>query len=324
MKLATDLPLHRITLPTPFPVGPVHVYLITEPELTLIDTGPLTKAARTLLDQELAAIGLRAERLKRIVLTHSHQDHYGMAAELSRRSGAPVYAHALEHPSIQHDPGIGRFYVDLMTESGTPPATVESMRALFAFLSGVSEAVPEVRPLQELPSVVCGGAEFAFVGTPGHTPGHVSLWEPKRRFMIGGDVVIERITPNPFSAVDPTARNGRFQSLAAYWKTFDAIQDLDTAEIHAGHGNPVTDFPAYYQWSLDLHRSRQDVIERALRNGARNAHDIAASLFPEVMKEGSGSFLALTEIFSHMDLLEEEGRVRREMDGAVAIYSIHA
>src|SRR5882757_7587056 len=138
-EVAHDLPLYRITLPTPFPVGPVHLYLITEPELTLIDAGPMTDEARDLLDTELAAIGVNASQLKRIVLTHSHQDHYGLAAELSRRSGAPVYAHVLEHATIRHEPHVQAFYDDLMAEAGTSPGTIRRMKQLFKYLSGVSE-----------------------------------------------------------------------------------------------------------------------------------------------------------------------------------------
>ena len=320
MKIPTDLPIHRITLPTPFPVGPVNLYLITEPELILIDCGPRTPKAREILDLELATIGVSAEQLKKIVLTHSHQDHYGLAEELARRSGAPIYASAIEHPMLQHAPEVREFYERLMTEAGTPPELLARMGALFQYLEGVSEAVEMCHSIDELPYLSCGDAKFSFIATPGHTPGSISFWEPQRRLLIAGDTVIERITPNPFSAPDPNAPHGRFRSLAAYWQTFEAIEGLNTAVIHAGHGRPVTDFPAYHRWSIELHESRQQVILKAIRAGAHTPHEIATSLFPEVMQEGS--FLALTEIFSHLDLLEEEGRVRSGMRKGVAIYSV--
>jgi glyoxylase-like metal-dependent hydrolase (beta-lactamase superfamily II) len=320
MKISADLPIHRITLPTPFPVGPVNLYLITEPELTLIDCGPRTPKARETLDLELATIGVSAEQLKKIILTHSHQDHYGLAEELRRRSGAPIYASPVEHSTLRHDPEMRQFYERIMTEAGSPPELLARMDALFVYLEGVSEAIETCHCIDELPYLEAGPAKFSFIATPGHTPGSISFWEPQRRMLIAGDTVIERITPNPFSAPDPDAPHGRFRSLAAYWQTFRTIERLNTAVIHAGHGQPVTDFPAYHRWSIELHESRQRVILKAIRSGAHTPHQIATSLFPEVMQEGS--FLALTEIFSHLDLLEEEGRVRSGMRAGVAVYSL--
>src|SRR5436190_405625 len=128
MRIYPDLPLHRITLPTPFPVGPVNLYVITEPEIVLIDCGPATREARTELNRLFAEDGLDPAKVQRIVLTHSHQDHYGLAAELSRRSGAPVYAHRDDHAAIRHDSILREFYARLMTESGTPAELVAKMR----------------------------------------------------------------------------------------------------------------------------------------------------------------------------------------------------
>lgn len=320
MKIHEHLPIYRITLPTPFPVGPVNLYLITEPELTLIDCGPRTSKARDLLDAELASLGVAAEQLKKIILTHSHQDHYGLAEELSRRSGAPIYASVIEHPMLRHDPDVRLFYERIMVEAGTPPEQLSRMDKLFQILEGVSEAIPNCRDIYELPHLSCGDAQMSFVHTPGHTPGSISFWEPKNRLLLGGDTVIERITPNPFSAPDAEAPHGRFRSLAAYWRTFREIEKLNTAIIHAGHNNPVTDFPAYHRWSWQLHESRQGVILKAIASGAHTPHEIATSMFPEVMLDGS--FLALTEIFSHLDLLEEEGRVHSGMREGVAIYTL--
>jgi len=322
MRISSDLPLYRLTVPTPFPVGPVNLYVIAEPELVLIDCGPRTDVARTELDRLLQEQGLNAADIQRIVLTHSHQDHYGLAAELSRRSGAPVYAHGDDQAAIRHDPSVRDFLAGLIAESGTPPDLVAKMREMMFYLTGVSEAVENIRPLQELDRVPCGAARFEFVHLPGHTPGSIGLWEPRLRILIGGDTAIEKITPNPFSAPDPGQPHGRFRSLASYWETFRRILEMNPAVIHAGHLEPIADFPAYEEWSLDLHRQRQQAVLAAIRGGARTVHEIALALFPEVVPQGA--FLALTEVFSHLDLLEEEGRVRSDSregsPGRVAIY----
>src|SRR5574341_1755566 len=90
--------LHLIPIPTPFPVGPVNVYLAEGNPLTLIDTGPKDGAALAALEAGLAQHGRRVEDLRRIVLTHHHADHIGLVARLAARSGAEVLTHPYNLP----------------------------------------------------------------------------------------------------------------------------------------------------------------------------------------------------------------------------------
>ena len=74
-----------ISLPTPFYIGPVNVYLIAEDPLTLIDTGPKTKEASEALREGLRRERLRVSDIRRIVLTHAHEDHCGLARSLEMK-----------------------------------------------------------------------------------------------------------------------------------------------------------------------------------------------------------------------------------------------
>ena len=88
-----EMDLHRLELPTPFPVGPVNAYLLRGDPLTLVDTGPKTVEAQTALERGVAAAGARLKDIRRILLTHGHTDHAGNAAWVAQRSGAPVHVH---------------------------------------------------------------------------------------------------------------------------------------------------------------------------------------------------------------------------------------
>ena len=115
-----DLPLYRLELPTPFPVGPVNVYLITEPEAVLLDTGTGTPETLERLEKLLAEAGLRLEQLKKIVVTHGHLDHYGLARMLEERSGAAVFAPPLDEAHFRHRNKLGDFYGAMMKQAGVP------------------------------------------------------------------------------------------------------------------------------------------------------------------------------------------------------------
>src|SRR4051812_17938128 len=88
--------IHQFRIPTPFNVAPVNVYLIEADPLTLVDTGPKTPEALEALKDQLQAVGYRVEQIERVVLTHMHEDHYGLAATVQRDSSATVFAHPWE------------------------------------------------------------------------------------------------------------------------------------------------------------------------------------------------------------------------------------
>src|ERR1700730_10625883 len=85
------------SLPTPFYIGPVNVYLIAEDPITLIDTGPKTKAASEALREGLRRAGFLTSDFRRIVLTHGQEDHCGLAKSLrDEAKDAEVLVHDWE------------------------------------------------------------------------------------------------------------------------------------------------------------------------------------------------------------------------------------
>src|ERR1041384_5411154 len=120
-----------ISLPTPFYIGPVNVYLIAEEPITLIDTGPKTKAALEALREGLRRARLRVADLRRIVLTHAHEDHCGLAKSLRDiAKHAEVLVHGWE---TGHR--VGRLEYEehraLLVRAGVPREEIEAMRRMY-------------------------------------------------------------------------------------------------------------------------------------------------------------------------------------------------
>src|SRR5947209_14409085 len=120
-----------ITLPTPFYIGPVNVYLIAADPITLIDTGPKTREAAAALRAGLRKAGFLISDIRRIVLTHAHEDHCGLARSLREEAR---HAEVLIH-DWETDHRVGRLEYEehrqLLLRAGVPEAEVEGMRRMY-------------------------------------------------------------------------------------------------------------------------------------------------------------------------------------------------
>ena len=132
--------LHCLSLPTPFPVGPVNVYLAEGEPLTLIDTGPKDVLTRAALEAGLAEHGCRVEDLRRVILTHHHVDHIGLTAEIVARSGAEVLTHPYNLPWLADYPAERErhrpFFQQIWDEGGVPDEIVKAMDKAGAGIDG--------------------------------------------------------------------------------------------------------------------------------------------------------------------------------------------
>src|SRR3982751_1157961 len=119
-------------IPTPFYVGDVNVYLIKEDPLTLIDVGPKTDDAYRTLVEKLGRVGVKLADIRRIVLTHAHEDHCGLAKKVrDEAKDADIFVHDWETGHL-----FGRLareeHKKLLLRSGVPENILEEMRELYA------------------------------------------------------------------------------------------------------------------------------------------------------------------------------------------------
>ena len=199
-------------------LGMGRAYLAVDADrVTVIDTGLKGSAERVLRAVESA--GRKPRGVRQIVITHHHGDHAGSLAELAERSGAQVMVHALDAPIVRGD---------------RPPPGPSSGGLLKPLLARMAQAAPAARVDREL----ADGDEIdsldgiRVVHTPGHTPGSICLYSPKRRLLFVGDAAA-----NTFRLRGPI---GWFTEDAAQAK--DSIRKLATLDFEAvffGHGQPI-------------------------------------------------------------------------------------
>lgn len=311
-----------MSVPTPFYVGDVNVYLIKEDPLTLIDAGPKTVEAAKVLREKLRREGVDFADIRRIVLTHAHEDHCGLARQIrDEAKNAEILVHGWETGHL-----FGRLareeHRKLMIRAGVPETVFDEMQGMYAEISLLTDALSdgEFSQLNDEQEIEFSGGMLKVLHTPGHTPGSCSFLREANRTIIVGDCVLKRITPNPIVAPDPFNANRRFKSLGEYLVSLAKIRSYSPTLIYGGHGEPITDFEEIFnRYIRSIDERQRNVISLISKNGA-TAFDVAQKLFPDSIDANVHRFLAISESIAHLDYAEQTGKIAVEFKDGVEFY----
>jgi glyoxylase-like metal-dependent hydrolase (beta-lactamase superfamily II) len=310
--------IEKLVIPTPFPVGPINIYLVVDDPITLVDTGPKTDQALAALRGQLSGLGFKTEDVKRIALTHTHEDHCGLAATLQSESGARVYVHEWEfqnisaHRHTRVDPG-------LLKLAGAPGEELEAMAGRYQLILRLADAVEDVEAYRDEQEFVFASGALRVIHTPGHTPGSSCLLREGPRLLLSGDTILKNITPNPVMNRDPINPERRFPSLGEYLVSLARIRALAPTLIKTSHGDDVTDYEEHFHRLVrHIHERLAKVISLVPKHGV-TAWDMSKMMFPKA--SDINRFLAVSEAVANLDLAVAEGKLRIERNGDVEIYS---
>ena len=316
----SGLRFERIVVPTPFAVGPANVYVVTADPVTMIDSGTNTPETENALMLGLADIGVYPEQIARVVVSHGHPDHFGLAPRIRELSGATVMAGQADLPKLTSDRTMLHATGRLLLGEGMPMATLVEMGE-----RGESRSFRDLHPrvdgavgLRDGDRLTFDGFDLEVLHLPGHTAGHICLYEPASGVLFSGDTLLLEITPNPLLEPDPEDPSERRKSLVQYTATLDRLADLPLSTVYPGHG-PVIEAP--HELIEDMrrhHRRRAADLEGRLTADGKTGWQLAVELFPNL--EGFDNFLAVSEVVAHMDLLVQEGRAGTVLRDGVTYY----
>ncbi|MFZ5563954.1 MAG: MBL fold metallo-hydrolase [Thermodesulfobacteriota bacterium] len=304
----------RLPLPGDKP-GPVNVYLfVGGKNITLLDTG--TSKAFDVLEAALAEHGLCCGDIDRIVLTHSHIDHYGSVQKILRRAGRPVeIAGNFRQPvSIATGIGVSRQTMgDFLALMGVPLAVRHLMRVLSVVFSAMGESCEVTTRIGENDRVAMGDYECRVIETPGHTRDSICLYHEPAGMLFSGDHVLPHITPNAFVMLKDGEPLPRRLSQKEFYGSIEKVRGLSPAVVFPAHGRPITDLEAVVRMYLESYRERDRLILSILeKGGAQSVYTVARRLFPNLRlaRLPLEIFLAVSEVYTHVQLLEERGLVK--------------
>ena len=311
-----------ISIPTPFYVGDVNIYLIKEDPITLIDVGPKTDVAAKALRTNLARHGVQFSDIRRIVLTHAHEDHCGLAKRVrDEAKDAEILVHDWETGHL-----FGRLAQEhnrtLLLRSGVPNAVFEEMRGIYSEISLMTDSLEDggFTSLKDEMELEFAGGSLKVLHTPGHTPGSCSFVREANRTLICGDCVLKRITPNPILSPDPINPDKRFRSLAEYLVSLAKLRSYSPTLAYGGHGEPVTDFEEIFNRYVRAINERQKRVVSMVQRDGITAFELAGILFDRSFGHDVHRFLAISEAVAHLDYAESEGKIEVELKDSVEYY----
>lgn len=313
--------LYKIEVPLPgSPLKATNSYVVKGTERSLIiDTGWNREDCMVALVSGLKECGVDLRQAD-LFITHMHADHSGLVSAIVVE-GARIYFGRADAEIIRYiTPEHWDEMIDFAGRCGFPREELERAVGNHPGRRYNPSNSLNLHILKNGDTVSVGDYLFECIETPGHTPGHICLYEPDKKVFICGDHILFDITPN--ITLSSEERN----PLKEYLISLDKVYDLDVRLTLPGHRSTFRNHKERIQELKQHHRARLDEIISILAQGRQNAFQIASQmtwdigykswdLFPPAQK-----LFAFGEALAHLKYLEEEGAVGRAIEGNGIIF----
>jgi glyoxylase-like metal-dependent hydrolase (beta-lactamase superfamily II) len=315
--------IYQIKIPLPGnPLKALNSYLIKGANRNLlIDTGfnlPECKEAHL---KALATLEVDWSELD-FFITHMHGDHSGLVHELADKN-SKIYCSQTDADLIRACTTTTYQVLSdiLYIQNGYPlKYIINSERDSPS--KWISRSDVNFTYVEEGDILDVGDYHLLCIATPGHSPGHMCLYEPEYKFLIAGDLILCDITPNIISWI------GVDDSLDTYLCSLEKVKAMDISLILPGHREIIRDYHKRIFELKQHHEDRLKEILYILKTGPKNAYEVARLMnwglsynsfekFPNIQK-----WFATGEAIAHLEHLAKLNKVQREQDGKGIFYKV--
>jgi glyoxylase-like metal-dependent hydrolase (beta-lactamase superfamily II) len=331
----------------PIALGANWLYALPSSEgLLLVDAGPDYPGSWDELVAQLDVHGYAVGDVRRVVITHAHVDHAGLAARW-QELGAEVCGSADEVERFGAGMSVGWYDADLvlrlLDDYGVPEERLGTLRETFPptqeRLEAMRRAPPETLPSQRWPGmlwatpfqpdrvlregdvVAVGERSLRFVPTPGHTPGDSVYYEEARGALFSGDHLLPRITSTPGIHFHHHRYEERMRSLPEQARSLERVRALGARQLYPGHGDATADVAGVAERTMAHRTKRQQRILRYAQREPSTPYAVLTRFFPHLPDRRLRQ--AMAEVVGQIDALVEAGLVEeRSEDGVVRIAAV--
>jgi len=313
--------LYRVEVPLPgSPLQATNSYVIKGAQRSLIiDTGWNHEVCMKALTSGLREIGVNLEETD-FFITHKHADHVGLVSDLAA-DAARIYFSRADAPFISSAaPWDWEKEVDFARKHGFPDGEREAAMGSHPGRRYSSGNHSGVHVLKNGDTISIEDYSFKCIETPGHTRGHMCLYEPDKKIFICGDHILIDITPN--ISLWSKERN----PLNEYLMSLDKVYDLDVALVLPGHRRIFKNHKQRIRELKHHHQVRLNEVISILEQGRQNAFQVASQMSWDIdcksweLFPPSQKWFAFGEAVAHLKYLEENGKVGREVQGQEVVF----
>jgi glyoxylase-like metal-dependent hydrolase (beta-lactamase superfamily II) len=331
--MATEIipAVYQLVVPLPYnPPGATNIYLLRGDDgYLLIDAGWNSDQAFQALGEGLNDVGADFKDIRQIVVTHAHPDHYGLVSKVHKLSKAKIYMHRLDEEFFRTRYAISEDYVRQSEEwfdrNGVPHREIPITR--------IPSSGPRPTGLLQQPDIYLNGGEtisngifdLKIIWTPGHSPGHICLYEPKHKLLFAGDNILPVTVPNisltPGSTGNP---------LGDFLKSLGLIRNLDVTTVLPAHESIFHDLKKRADEIIELRASRSEEIMQGLGTDSKTAYEIS-NLITWMPQFGGVKFrdlmpmdqrAAVSETLAHLRALTVDGKIKVSIRNNVFHYQL--
>jgi glyoxylase-like metal-dependent hydrolase (beta-lactamase superfamily II) len=310
--------VHWVRMPLPMALNHINLWALEDGDgWTLVDTGMQTAEIAAAWETVLAR-PMGGKPIKRVVCTHMHPDHTGMAGWLTRRFDCTLWMTRLEYVTCRmlvadtgrEAPSDGvRFY----KAAGWKPADIEIYKARFGGFGKMVYALPDsYHRVSDGDHIRIGEHYWHAVIGRGHSPEHLCLYSPDLQLLISGDQVLPRITSNV--SVQPTEPEA--DPLTEWLESLAAIRARvpDNVLVLPAHNEPFHGLHLRIGQLIEGHERSLSRLREALRQ-PKTAYELFSLLFRRPVNE-SVLHPATGESLAHLNCLIRRGQAVRRLDEA--------
>ncbi|ASK63273.1 MBL fold metallo-hydrolase [Virgibacillus phasianinus] len=313
--------ISKLTIPTPFAVGDTHVYLLKGDMLSLIDAGVKTAEAYDALTAQLKDLGYHPNDIEQIILTHHHPDHTGLVERFPKAN--TLAGHKNNDLWLTRNPEFferfAQFYRDFFIASGVPQSFKGFLKKLEEPIHYAGEG--KLTAFLEEDNHLPGHGDWRVIETKGHAQSHLSFFREQDGAFIGGDHILEHISPNPIIEPPYDGEKERAKPLVQYRANLLKCLSLGISTVYPGHGINVLNIDELVPSQIKRQEQRAaKVLQMLEEDGEQTPFQLCQRLFPKQIAKQLD--LTMSETTGQLDYLEECGKIRKATHKGIYYYHV--
>lgn len=319
--------VRTVKLKIPWPFFEVNVFILKEGnEFALIDSGLYSEENFKILEKEVNDFCGGWDKISFIILTHGHPDHYGNLLFIKERAKRqiPVFIHSQDKDRVVELPKEERqraaeFAKEFLSKNGVPDdkhKIVENQaKSYFSRRYHLEEK--EVFPIDLSPdNIYLGSRKLNFIHTPGHTPGHIIVYDEKDGLVFAGDHIFSKGFPVPLLFFSKAEE--RFKNLPSWLASLKVFENLDVSLVMPGHLESLSDVKTVVQKMFSRVEKMKKKVLEIISGEEITIYELGNKLYPNLPDE-FWSF-KFSEALGYIDILEMENLVEKvEKNGKIYI-----